>query len=104
MKSVWIGVSSLRAGEVAHRRASPAAYLTDRSKGSGRGPGPLLHGGQQRVCRRTRGMWVLPRDQLTVGDHMNSPVCRFRKDSTQLQHLVFDKERYDLGEAYIFLL
>lgn len=49
-------------------------------------------------------MWVLPRDQLTVGDHMNSPVCRFRKDSTQLQHLVFDKERYDLGEAHIFLL
>ena len=34
---------------------------------------------------------------------MNSPVCRFRKDGTQLQHLVLDKERYDLGEANIFL-
>ena len=47
-------------------------------------------------------MWVLTGDQLAVADDMNSPVCRFRKDGTELQHLVFDKERYDLGEAYIF--
>src|SRR6478609_1764494 len=52
---------------------------------------------------RTRGMRVLTGDQQTVADDMNSPVCRFREDGTELQHLVFDKERYHLGEAYIFL-
>ena len=48
-------------------------------------------------------MRVLTGDQQAVADDMNSPVRRFREDGTELQHLIFDKERYHLGEAYLFL-
>ena len=46
----------------------------------------------------------MPRDQQAVTDHVNIPVGLLREDGAQFQHLVFDKERHDLGEADVFFL
>src|SRR6266516_1073584 len=49
-------------------------------------------------------MRVLSRDQQAVADDVWCPVHLLRKDRAQFQHLIFDKERYDLGEADPFFL
>src|SRR5277367_571024 len=49
-------------------------------------------------------MWVLSRDQQTVGDDVNLPVGLLREDGAQFQHLVFDKKRHYFGETDSFLL
>jgi hypothetical protein len=49
-------------------------------------------------------MRVLSRDQEAVADDVRRPVGLFRKDGAQFEHLVFDEERHDFGEAHRFFL
>ena len=49
-------------------------------------------------------MRVLSCDQHAVADHMNLPVGLLREDGAQFQHLIFDKEGHDFGEADLFFL
>jgi len=49
-------------------------------------------------------MRVLPRYQQAVTDDVRRPVDLLREDSAKLQHLIFDKEGHDFGEANLFFL
>src|SRR5271154_5755587 len=49
-------------------------------------------------------MWVLSRDQQTIGDDVNLPVGLLREDGAQFQHLIFDKKGHYFGETDSFLL
>ena len=60
---------------------------------------PVRQRRHQRLRRRARGMRILSGDQQAVADDVNAPVHLFRKDGAQFQHLIFDQEGHDLGEA-----
>jgi hypothetical protein len=49
-------------------------------------------------------MWILSCDQQSVADDVNLPVGLLREDGAQFQHLIFDKEGHDFGEADLFFL
>src|ERR1700722_6623786 len=66
--------------------------------------GLLLYGRHHCLRSWARGMRVLPRYQQAVTDDVRRPVDLLREDSAKLQHLIFDKEGHDFGEANLFFL
>src|SRR5579883_413683 len=95
------GLSAFAFMEASRRRSCSGRSRSPRRRG---GPRLLLHGSQQRLRRWTGGVGILSGDQEAVADHVRHPVGLLGEGRPELEHLVFDQERHDLGETDLFLL